>query len=185
MYQVSCPHRYYIWDFRDLRYIEQFESVDELIEFIACGYREVPVYDRDFTRTGVTVTNIFIDRCACSINEGENRRYFIFDNRNRILNVHAYEDRALVLYKKKVFEGEFNWITHHNFYTKLNGYPSRHSLWKAWDKNTPEFRRGPVPHTGKWKGGPWQSCPHTFQIKKMYANPEFKGYNRISNKTFF
>ena len=178
MYQVSYPQKYYIWDFRDKRYVAHFETVDELVDFIACGYRETRIWDKDFFNCKTVIENPFIDKCACSMNEGENRRYFIFDEHSRILNVRLYQDLAFAIYKKKAAEGGFNWTTYRIFYMKLNGFPSPQKMW--WHKNTPEFRKGPVPGTGKWRGGPWQTRPHTFHIKKMYANPEFREYNRGS-----
>ena len=186
MYQIIPPRKkYYIWDFRDNRYVDEFDTLDELIYFIAQGYWETHELDWRTLESVSTIVNSFIDRCACSANEGNGRRYFIFDSYGRIINIHSLEDRAFAIYQKKMNEGGFDWMTHHTFYMKLRGYSNyyfnrKHR--KVKKINYPEFRRGPVPYTGKHGGGPWQSGPHTFQIKKMYVNPEFKGYNRGSVK---
>ena len=44
------------------------------------------------------------------------------------------------------------------------------------------YRKDPVPHTRKWRGGPSQSPPHTAKIMRMYANPDYKYFNRGSTK---
>lgn len=44
------------------------------------------------------------------------------------------------------------------------------------------FRKDPVPHTKKIRGGPKYPPPHTAKIFRMYANPEFKGFNRKTKK---
>lgn len=41
-----------------------------------------------------------------------------------------------------------------------------------------EFRKDPVPWTRKYRGGPHWSPPHTAKLFKMYANPEYKEFNR-------
>lgn len=182
MYQIANPHRYSIWDFQDKRYISYFDSIDELISFIADGYWELSeIADWNTFEHITIIKNSFIEKCACSENENNFRRYFIFDGYTRIINIHSLEEQALALYQKRKSEGKINWYSHHIFYMKLNSknIPPRCSYLI----NAPNFREGPVPYTGKkWRGGPWQKGPHTFHIKKMYANPEFQFFNRGSVK---
>lgn len=41
-----------------------------------------------------------------------------------------------------------------------------------------EYRKDPVPHIHKFRGGPNWSPPHTRKITRIYKNPEYKQFNR-------
>lgn len=47
---------------------------------------------------------------------------------------------------------------------------------------TYKYRKDPVPYTRKWRGGPYQSPPHTTRINRMYGNPDYKYFNRGSKR---
>lgn len=50
--------------------------------------------------------------------------------------------------------------------------------WFTNSRNYYKYRQGPVPRTGKIKGGDRQRMPKVYRIKKDLANPEMKGYTR-------
>lgn len=77
-------------------------------------------------------------------------------------------------------------ISHEEFYklydtsTRRRHSKSRkYEFLRKMDSNY-KYRKDPVPHTRKWRGGPSQSPPHTVKIIKMYSNPEYKNFNRGS-----
>ena len=59
-------------------------------------------------------------------------------------------------------------------------YATKQSLyWQKMNFNY-QFRKTPVPHTRKWRGGSNYRNPHTAKIMRMYKNPEYKNFNRGS-----
>ena len=55
-------------------------------------------------------------------------------------------------------------------------------FWQIKNFQKYKFRRGPVPYTRKFRGGPSWSPPHTAKLNRMYLTPEYKDFNRGSIK---
>jgi len=173
MYNVNNPHYYKIWDGNYQEFIDYCYSDEELIKFIARYYHENYLVNMADLVDNRKFSNKFIDYCACSSKDKGYKRYQIFDNYNRIINVKDYADDAFALWKKQGQVYDYWW----HFKKKIRSKKYRQHLK---DYSNYRFRKDPVPGTRKRRGGPWWSPPHTAGIKRIYANPAYKGFNRGS-----
>ena len=114
MYQVPHEEFYKLYDASVDKIIDYFYSKDELIKFIARWYRTGEWVD-DFFRYHKSVSNSFIEQCTCDVNElfksnwdQYYRCYILYDNFDRIINVHDFESDALKLYQNWEAEGKTN-----------------------------------------------------------------------------
>ena len=112
MYQVSHEEFYKLYDASVDKIIDYFYSKDELIKFIARWYRTGEWVD-DFSGIIKGVSNSFIEQCTCDVNElfksswdQYYRCYILYDNFDRIINVHDFESDALKLYQNWEVEGK-------------------------------------------------------------------------------
>ena len=155
MYNIyNASEVFYIWDIENQR-MSLIGDENDLIQHLARCYR-VSWW------CGSELINSIFESYACNINE-EGKKYQIFDGMDRCINPRIYEREArklyLEVYKKKQQKQEYRkWVR------KYRG----------------EFRREPVEGIHKWRGGPSYSGRKVTHIKKMYANPEYKGFNRGS-----
>ena len=170
MYQISHEEFYKLYDASVDKIINYFYSKNELIKFIASWYYTEEWVD-DFLKHHKSLSNSFIEQCTCDMNElfksswdQHYRCYILYDNFDRIINVHDFESDALKLYQNWEAEGKTNT-----------------EVLRRIDSNY-RYRKDPVPHIRKWRGGPRQSPPHTAKIMRMYANPDYKYFNRGSTK---
>lgn len=135
---------------------------EDLIIFLAKNYKK-NIYWLDRS-----ITNSYLDNFYCNENEFytnyPQKSYIFFDGNNRILNPKDYEKSAYDLYLKK--------------YKKL-GKKDYYSWRNPYYKGT--FRRTPVEGIHRYKG-PRVKPRRIKPLKKMYANPEFKEFNRGSHK---
>ena len=190
MYQVPHEEFYKLYDASVDKIIDYFYSKDELIKFIARWYRTGEWVD-DFFRYHKSVSNSFIEQCTCDVNElfknnwdQYYRCYILYDNFNRIINVHDFESDALKLYQNWEAEGKTNTYSWSSFtwrWRRRRSKSRKYEFLRKMDSNY-RYRKDPVPHTRKWRGGPSQSPPHTAKIMRMYANPDYKYFNRGSTK---
>ena len=187
MYSISHIEFYKLYDASVDKIINYFYSKDELIKFIARWYRTnewVDGYHKN-------ISNSFIEHCTCNINElfknNENqyyRCYILYDNFDRIINIHDFESDALKLYQNWEAEGKTNTYSWFSLAWRWRRYrlkPSKYEFLRKMDSNY-RYRKDPVPHTRKQRGGSSQSPPHTAKIMRMYANPDYKYFNRGSAK---
>ena len=105
MYQVPHEKFYKLYDASVDKIINYFYSKNELIRFIATWYRTDEWVD-DFLKHHKSIKNSFIEQCTCDVNElfksswdQYYRCYILYDNFDRIINVHDFESDALKLYQ--------------------------------------------------------------------------------------
>lgn len=168
MYKVHIVEYYKIYDAKFNEFVDYFYSKEELVKFISKWYYKI---DNE-------IKNSFINKCTCIENElisfPNYRRYMIFDNYDRIINIKDFEQDSWDFFQKNgeqfIFYNEFLW----------KRQIKRRRATKKKFFHTYEYRKDPVPHTRKIRGGSWWSPPHTAGIIRMYKNPEYKGFNRGS-----
>lgn len=180
MYEIPHVEYYKLYDASIDENVDYFYSREELVKFISKWYRLS-------SDTEEEVINSFIRQCVCNKNElfqidiyGYYKIYILYDNYNRIINVHDFEDSALKLFH---LGGKLATWSAFDLYIWRNRIKvsRKYNQWKKTNHKY-EYRKDPVPHTRKIRGGPWWSPPHTSQIIKMYANPKYKKFNRGSKK---
>ena len=167
MYNISHIEFYKLYDASVDKIIDYFYSKDELIKFIARWYRTNKwAYDflwaDDFFKCHKSVSNSFIEQCTCDINElfknsqdQYYRCYILYDNFDRIINVHDFESDALKLYQNWEAEGRVNTYSWSSFTWRLRRRRSKsrkYEFLRKMDSNY-RYRKDPVPHTRKWRGG--------------------------------
>ena len=160
MYNVyNKSEVYYFWNIdTQERYLIGNEK--ELIHFLAKQYRP-DVW------CGSELRNATLDFFACSENDLKyGKDCQILDGFDRCINPKIYEREARLLY--------LNYYKHKK--VKSNYF--------YWRKNNVKyaFRYDPVPRTCKRKGGPGVKPRRIKPLKSMYANPEYKEFNRGSHK---
>lgn len=170
MYQVVCEKYYKLYDAVKDEIINYFYSDSELIDFITYHYLD------DY--------NPFLKQCVCSKNELFQlyKKYILYDNFNRIINIHDFEEKALSLYQRWQEEEKTStssWSLIKRKWRIKQSVSRKYAFLKKMSLNY-RYRKDPVPHTRKWRGGSFISPPHTAKIIRMYKNPEYKGFNRGS-----
>lgn len=148
---------YFLWNIEKQK-MSFLGNREEIIRFLAKAYQK-DWYD-------FVLRNIYLDNFGCNTNE-TGKLWQFFDGYERCINPKLFEKEAFKLwqveYKNK---NEFNWKKHR---ICKKTYPG-------------EYRKDPVAHTGKIKGGPFCKNRRVTHIKRMYDNPEYKEYNRGSHK---
>ena len=182
MYKISNEYFYKLYDAEYNEITDYFYSDDEIINFIARWFHD------DFW--GITY-NSFLEQCTCDIKDlfkqGDcyYRRYMFYDNYNRIINARDFKEKAFDLYKKWKVDGSslkkcywenIHWKYRYKF--KIHNKKKYEYLSKR--KTMFEYRKDPVPFVHKWRGGSSQSGPGTARIIRMFANPDYKEFNRGS-----
>lgn len=172
MYSVNNVEYYKIYDAKNDEIIKYLYSKDELVNFIAHCYK-FTYYDE--------IDNPFISNCAVVLKELNNPyRYIIYDNFNRIINIHDLKKDALKYFNFMKENGKsFPWNFGDRFLNNINKKRKKYNKYHDYSDNY-EYRKDPVPYTHKWRGGPYQRAPRTAKIVRMYKNPEYKKFNRGS-----
>lgn len=186
LYPIPNEEYYKLYDVTYNEFINYFYSKDELKQFIAKHYYTWEYFD-DSLHFCKKLVNTFINKCTCDRNELSkfddciyNKRYMLYDNNNRIINVQDFLDDALAFYQTKLQNKK---ISYNYFSFLYNSNKARKYQFYDKMKNNYRYRIDPVPHTKKRRGGPTWSSPHTAGIIRMYANPEYKDFNRGSKHT--
>ena len=186
MYQIPHEHFYKLYDITSDEFIDYFYSDDELIKFIARWFKDEVWIDRQKKKH-----NSFIEKCTCDVNDlveiGEDlyyKTYILFDNFGRIINIHDFESDALKLYEKWKADGTIEKYIWENIRWRSKYRYKIHNLKKyEYLKKREimfEYRKDPVPFVHKWRGGSSHSGPGTARIIRMFANPDYKEFNRGS-----
>lgn len=183
MYSTLCKEYYKIYDVSVDEFTDYFYSEEELIKFIARWYHYTYEWVGDTSRISA-LCNDFINLFTCDEKElyQNNKRYILYDNYDRIININDFVSKAFNFYLMLEKNGKASsycfdfWWRWKRVHQKTH-YASSKYLQKA---NNYRFRKDPVPYTRKMRGGPRQSPPHTAKIMRMYANPEYKDFNRGS-----
>ena len=102
-----------------------------------------------------------------AINHNSRMSYDYWDGYNRIITPQSYKIDA--------------WIYYNNF-IKNKKVKKNYSYWRKNQIYKGTFRRTPVEGISKWRGGPSTKPRRIKQIQAMYANPEYKKFNRGSHK---
>lgn len=157
MHNIYNPSEvFYLWDV-NRQQLSLIGDEKALIHFIARRYR------KSYSLWDDGLVNNILDDFGCNINE-IGKSYQIFDGMDRCINPKIYEREAYDLYLK---------------YYK-NAKP-KYKPWSVKDKTyRGEFRRKPVENLIRRRGGPSCRCRKTARIRRMYANPEYKEFNRGS-----
>lgn len=179
MYVTNQKPKYYIWDFREGKNFKTFNNKMDFLTFIAKQFREYSTIvlnevDLDFKKE---ISNWVLKCCICS--EGDlntacrNASYQLFDEYDRILSPADVWDEAIKIWEK--------------YYRDpiVNLERERRAWQKKYRNSRPDnFRRGPVPRTGKhnfhWRIG--FRAPKTTAQKRFCCAPEQKYFNRGSWK---
>lgn len=160
MYNIyNKSNIYYLWNIKRQK-TSLIGDERDLINFIARNFRRC--WDCFFEPTN-HYHNPILDSFACNANEID-KEYQIFDGYGRCINPKIYEKEALKLYFSKYKDKD------KKFY------------WRKKYKNTVRFRYDPIPYSRKRRGGPRVKSRRIKHLKAMYANPEYKGFNRGSSK---
>lgn len=194
MYSVNNVEYYKIYDAKNDEIIKYLYSRDELVDFIVhcysitdSFYDEGRIYKYILNLNPITggyycsrLINYFISNCTTVLKELNNPyRYIIYDNYNRIINVHNFEQEALKHFNSIIKNKDFPWNIGNRFLDNVNKKRKKYSKYHDYFDNY-EYRKDPVPYTHKWRGGPSQRAPRTAKIIRMYGNPEYKDFNRGS-----
>ena len=187
MYQVHKSEYYKLYDAKVKDFIRYFYSDNELIDYIFYYFNYSYVYPYEENDLFYQIlNNSFIERCTCDKNQlltygkyKDLKHLILYDNYNRIINVHNYKEDAFKVWEVKYKNNRYSWSDCY-FYSKRR-LRKKYNNWRKQNINY-EYRKDPVPYIHKLRGGSWWSSPHTAQIIRMYKNPEFKGYNRGSIK---
>ena len=168
MYKIKKERKYYIFDCIDNKYLATYEGLDALIEGIAVHYNYLYWWNE---KLGNRLLRDYNCTMCDTINytEMENgtltlRRYVVFDDMFRIIDVRMYEKEILAYGIRKP---TLRW--------------SNPSLKYKYEKTKPEFRNGPVPNTG---GGRYRFYrhPHTFSEIRQNSIPEHEEFVRKKRK---
>lgn len=148
--EIYVTYRPYSWS-NKIR-IEVFKSEKELISFLAHGYLET--YERllNFEITPMFYSNYRLE-------------YEYYDGFGRRIEPCIYRKDAWIYFCEHL---------------KINVNKKQEYNWKKYVKNKSyngEFRKNPVSRTGKRKGRRAKRSKLK-RIFSMYANPEYKEYNR-------
>lgn len=197
MYSVNNVEYYKIYDAKNDKIIKYLYSKDELVNFIAHCYSDITdsfyiegkIYGYTLNINPITgqyycshLVNYFISNCTTILKELNNPyRYIIYDNYNRIINVHNFEQEALKRFNflRNNKKEDFPWNFGTRFLDNIGKKKKKYNKYHDYSDNY-EYRKSPVPYTHKYCGGPHQRGPRTAKIIRMYKNPEYKEFNRGS-----
>ena len=183
MYPVTNVQYYKLYDREANEIIDYFYSDEELIKFLAKWYVSSSYMD-DALDWYPKWSNRFIHLCTCDVNELDAtncswnyRRYILFDNLDRIINVQNFAQAAFELFKSWDESTRLHNQTDLMWWRHRRGR-SKYAVWRKFRDNY-IYRQTPVPHTAKrWRGGSYSRGPRTAHIIRMYANPDYKYFNR-------
>lgn len=186
MYQVPHEEFYKLYDASVDDIIDYFYSEEELIAFIAKWYHHDFWLDDSYNSCHGYKNN-FISQCTCDIKELKNKPFILFDNFDRIINIHDFEKDALSLYHSLEAEHKNNLYNLSNYlWMRRRKNIRKHKNFKykniSKERSNYIYRQTPVPYTRKIRGGSHWSGPHTVKLFRMYATPEYKRFNRGSKK---
>lgn len=159
MYNVyNLSEVFYLWDIQKQE-LSLIGNEKDLIHLLAKHYRKnYSLWDND-----PPMLNEILNNFGCNVNE-TNKLYQIFDGLDRCINPKVYEREAYQLYLK-LYKNQ------------------KYKEWSVKDKTYKgEFRKEPVAGLRRPHGGPSCKLRKTARIKRMYANPEYKDFNRGSLK---
>lgn len=183
MYLINNVEYYKIYDAKNNEIIKYLYSKDELVNFIAHCYKYTyydEIYYNNKRYVWSRIDNSFISNCAVALKELNNPyRYIIYDNFNRIINIHNLKKDALKYFNSMVRNKDFPWNIGDRFLNNASKKRKKYNKYHNYSDNY-EYRKDPVPYTHKWRGGPYQRGPRTAKIVRMYKNPEYKEFNRGS-----
>ena len=196
MYSVNNIEYYKIYDAKGDKIIKYLYSKDELVDFIAhCFnitdffYNEGRIYSYIPNINPISgeyycsrLINCFISNCTTVLKELNNPyRYIIYDNYNRVINIHNFEQEALKRFNflRNNKKEDFPWNFGTRFLDNISKKKKKYNKYHNYSDNY-EYRKDPVPYTHKYRGGPYQRGPRTAKIVRMYGNPEYKRFNRGS-----
>ena len=182
MYNFETKSRIYLYDCVDQKWLYVFSDYENALRFLA---REVyknkeltflkpfkSRYLNDINMTGedVQVWNeiYYMNGFPHKREHVELRRYMFMDEEYRIID--PRRDYAQIL---KFAEEENDNVRYMPLVFR--------NLYKD-EKNLPEFRREPVPRTGKRKHGNIIRHPQSFREKKQNADPEYYEFVRPSRR---
>lgn len=156
---------YYLWNIsKQKEYLIGDEN--DLIHMIAKNYRPSwGFWDWDDSHNlhcGHWANSI-LNSFACNVNEAD-KQYQIFDGYGRCINPKIYEREAFQLFLSKYKDKKQKY-----YWSKYNNYKYI-------------YRYDPIRYTGKRSGGPSVRPRRIMPAKRMYANPEYKEFNRGSHK---
>ena len=167
MYKNNNKTKYYIYNCVKEDYITTCDSFEELIEYVA-SFNYLPWW------SSKKYCNRFLEDYNCTMNDTKvycdwtdkafKRTYVVFDNMFRIIDVRMYEKEILGYTPPK--NRKRKW---------------RKPIYKYYEKTRPEFRKGPVPHTGG-RYGRYYRHPRTFNEIRQNSNPEYKDFVRGERK---
>lgn len=150
---------YYVDSFHQNYKIERIGNEKDLIVYLANGFfKPFDYYDYD-NRSKYDYMGYKNIRFAQSY----------FDGYGRNINGHAYKEDA--------------WTYYCQYIRGKDALDKRDSsYWRKNKKYKGIFRKTPVEGIHKWRGGPSVRPPRNKHLKAMYANPEYKEFNRGNHK---
>lgn len=125
----------------------------ELISYLANGYRPYDFVWKDISLNPLWWKNNRLEQ-----------EYIT--GYGKIINPCAYKDDAWIYFCEHLY----------NQVKTRKKYSVKNQTYKG------TFRRTPVEGIRKWRGGPSVRPRHIKQIKALYANPEYREFNRGSHK---
>lgn len=183
MFYVEKHEYFKLWDARSQSFEKYFYSEDELILFLSVNYHRASIsYEEEPLE--FPYANYILEYSACSTKDKGDKIFQLFDNYDRIINMHDYADAAFKLYQKRCAEGSktyyptyAEWKQKQRFRKRVK---KRSTFWNLREiQRRAEFRTDPVPYTGRHHlGSPGWRHPKTLRIMKMYDNCEYQGFNR-------
>lgn len=152
----------------------------DLIDFLADGYKEIRLEWEDFkykwedfkykykvddVEYVACLNNSYFTSFVCNETDIKPRSKWIFYQASRIFNPKGLEKQAQDRYIKKHGRKPPHIVYDRARYIKEKIYKG-------------EFRKDPVPYTGKKKGGPCKRNRRTHQKKLIASIPEYSMFNR-------
>lgn len=153
---------FFVWDISQQKeYLIGTEK--DLIHYIAKRFRPDMIWGWDTKPIRNKWKNDILDSFACNINE-KGKLFQIFDGYGRCINPQIYDKKAFSVFIEEYKDKK------PKFYLRKN------------HNNKSIFRYDPVPFVHCYRGGSYQSYRKIKHLKQMYANPEYKEFNRGSHK---
>ncbi len=163
MYQIENKSdifvEHYVGRFRPTYKIDRIGTEKNLIVYLANGFKSFSYYD-DYDN--------WSDYGYMGYGNPRFAEHF-FDGYGRDINGYAYKKDAWTYYCQHIRGKE-------DVGKKDYSYWRRNKVYKG------TFRRTPVEGISKWRGGPSVRPRRIKHLKAMYANPEYKEFNRGSHK---
>lgn len=182
LYNFETSFRCYMYDCINERWLYAFQDYDNLLLFLAREVRQnfdlkflhpfKSRYLNDINMTGEDVRVwdeiIWTNGMPCKKEHVVLRQYMFIDENHRIIDPRCDYARIKELAEKE--DGNVRYM------------PLVFKNLSKDDKNLPEFRREPVPRTGKRKHGNCIRHPQSFREKKQNVDPETMQFVRPSRR---